>query len=291
MLRRDFLKVGGFALTALGLYLQKEAIAIPRGAVGAFGLKDAFETKVYTGVTLRMATVATGALITQVSGSPPLSLFKNRMITISDGSKAVTGYIKSVGVTETYELTPTYTSDFSAGVDGWVAAGGTAAGNIDAIGGANDWLRLTVNANNSGHVVYRATPNLVVGALYNLSLDYYIPSTNSVMTSASIESGAANYRYDTASSLATLDAKTTRSINFTAKETGFVRVYGLGGGSFQDAGGDDVLYLRGVVAQRILTPDSTGVVISSTRGGSVQSWATNSGIDPNAASFTVTVSR
>jgi len=36
-----------------------------------------------------------------------------------------------------------YSSDFSAGVDGWTTAQGTAAGNIDSIGGVDNWLRLT----------------------------------------------------------------------------------------------------------------------------------------------------
>lgn len=137
--------------------------------------------------------------------------------------------------------TPVYTSDFSAGVDGWIAAsGGAVAGNVDTIGGENDWLSFTVNTASGVHCSEKTA--LTAGKKYRYTLKYFIPSTNSNMTYATLwnSTGAV------LSTLNVQDAATTVTGEFTALGT-VVRVYGNGGISFQDAGGNDVFYVKEVV--------------------------------------------
>jgi hypothetical protein len=57
--------------------------------------------------------------------------------------------------------TPVYESDFSATVDGWSASGGgnVAAGNIDGVGGEDDWFRLS-RGGAAGLNTMRATKGL-----------------------------------------------------------------------------------------------------------------------------------
>lgn len=78
-----------------------------------------------------------------------------------------------------------YTSDFSAGVDGWTGIGDgesmTLAGNIDGIGGQNDCLRVTENGNEFGQTgmltAYPATPTAPDTGVYFRKCDVYIPSS------------------------------------------------------------------------------------------------------------------
>ena len=70
----------------------------------------------------------------------------------------------------------TYTSDFSAGVDGWLNfSGGAITSNIDGIGGLDDNLRYTQGINLG--ILYN---NVLfsLGSEYTISVDYYFPSSN-----------------------------------------------------------------------------------------------------------------
>ncbi len=145
--------------------------------------------------------------------------------------------------------TPVYTGDFSAGDDGWTASGGAVAGNIDGIGGEDDFLRFTIDANNSTHY---ATKNklLQVGKNYRVDVTYYIPSTNSALTNLAF------YILDNQQIGAgtVLDAVTTISTTFTvtAPSPTAIRAYGRGSSlTFQDAGGDDVFYIKNVVITEV----------------------------------------
>lgn len=140
--------------------------------------------------------------------------------------------------------TAVYTSDFSAGVDGWTAFQGAVAGNIDSIGGEGDWLRFTCNNMTGIHLARKTTPSLVVGKKYRLSFKYFIPSANDVMTSISVYSGAGTYLIVPGASLSVIDTATIFTFKFTCQEAGLLSVYGLAGGPFTDAGGDDVFYIK-----------------------------------------------
>lgn len=136
-----------------------------------------------------------------------------------------------------------YTSDFSAGIDNWSAVQGTADGNIDSIGGQDNNLRLTVSTVNSVHYL-KKIDILCTGKTYEISFDYYLPSTNSHLDSIYL-----TYSNGTpiSSFLSTTDSWTSFSDTISAETTGLY-IYSIDGGSntFQDVGGDDVFYIRNV---------------------------------------------
>ena len=145
--------------------------------------------------------------------------------------------------------TPLYASNFSAGADSWTAANGTAAGNIDSIGGEDDWLRLTVDAVNTTHFLERAIAGLTLRKKVKISVKYFIPAGQTVVAGLRIRGIA-----DNISGLAfqgTLDAVTTYTGigEITGAETG-LRIYATTAGNaltLQDAGGDDVIYVKVVI--------------------------------------------
>lgn len=143
--------------------------------------------------------------------------------------------------------TPVYQSDFSAGVDGWSTATGTAAGNIDSIGGEDDWLQLMVDNANSTHSIRKSI--LEAGKKYKGSLKYHIPSGQSNVTSISL--WADNGFTVIASGLNVLDTPTTVEFEFTQATGTEFRVYANDGAAFQDAGGDDVFYIKEVQITQI----------------------------------------
>jgi hypothetical protein len=142
----------------------------------------------------------------------------------------------------------TYSSDFSAGADGFTATRGTVAGNIDSIGGQNDNLRYTANTNNNSHYIRRAGL-FTVGQEYAVVFQYYIPSGQSNIDSIHLNEQLWG---GTSTDLNTLDAWTTVTKIFTANTT-LMQINAADGGvlSFQDAGGDDVFYIKDIKISEI----------------------------------------
>ncbi len=139
--------------------------------------------------------------------------------------------------------TAKYTSDFSAGADGWVASQGTVTGNIDGIGGQDNNLRFTINANNNTHkAIYSALP--IVGKYYTCSFKYYIPSGQSNIDGIRLLDGSIDAIY-TPIQTAT-DTWTTVTATFLVTRYTGIAVAAYDGAeiTFQDAGGDDVFYIR-----------------------------------------------
>lgn len=149
----------------------------------------------------------------------------------------------------------TYQSDFSAGVDGFTAKDGTVAGNVDGIGGQDNVLSLTVNTNNSQHTA-RKLNVITTGKKYNVTFSYYLPSTNSILVRIVLFRSSG---WSTTTSLTTQDSWTTVTVSTTATATGLYW-YGANNVSeftFQDAGGDDVFYIKDVQISEI-TPYADG---------------------------------
>lgn len=73
-----------------------------------------------------------------------------------------------------------YSSDFSAGVDGWIGEYGTLEGNIDGIGGEDNCLRITQMTEDSGAFAYPVTPTAPSSGVYFSKCDVYIPSSGGV---------------------------------------------------------------------------------------------------------------
>ena len=151
-----------------------------------------------------------------------------------------------------------YTSDFSnpdvggdEDLDGFSATRGTADGNIDTIGGQDDNLRLTVtDTTNNTHYLSKSSV-VTVGKRTRFSLDFYIPSGQSNVDGIQLRLGSTVVATETSPTLDSWVTITGEGIpNSTA-----LRVDALdgGSGSFQDAGGDDVLYVRNVTVTEIGT--------------------------------------
>lgn len=146
-----------------------------------------------------------------------------------------------------------FTSNFSADTYGYAASNGTCVGNIDGIAGVNDTLRYTCNnLLSSEHQISVLPAYLVYGATYKVTLDYYIPSTNSDINGICIGSGGSvvTTPYNT------LDSWTSISVTYSCPSisiyAGF-RIYAHKNSDreFQDLGGDDVFYIKNVNIYRL----------------------------------------
>ena len=90
-----------------------------------------------------------------------------------------------------------YSSDFSAGVDGWTQSWGsgdlTFEGNIDGIGGENDCLRVTISPTYSSGYPTAApvTPTAPSSGVYFCKCDVYVPSSGGV-SSLNLEGSLVN---------------------------------------------------------------------------------------------------
>ncbi len=174
------------------------------------------------------------------------------------------------GVFEAVSAANSHTSDFSAGTDGWTASAGAVAGNIDTIGGQDDNLRFTVDGANSIHYAVGPAQTLAQGKAYRIRFDYYIPNGQSNIDGIRLfDSGGSGI----SGILNTTDAWTSEDWYWNCKtNTGNFRLYAYDGAvlTFQDAGGDDVFYLRNVIIDAVtftswtdtadgLAPDTDGV--------------------------------
>jgi hypothetical protein len=132
----------------------------------------------------------------------------------------------------------TYSSDFSAGTNEWAFSATAGSGNIDSIGGEDDTLRVTTNNSSSVHYTYKGS-SFTVNKTYKITFRYYIPSGQSNIDGIKFTSFGASTIYSVT------DTWTTVSVSGKAIQTELV-LFATDGGvtSFQDAGGDDVFYIK-----------------------------------------------
>jgi hypothetical protein len=142
--------------------------------------------------------------------------------------------------------TAQYTSNFTAGVDGWGAVHGVAAGNIDAIGGLNDWLSLTVDSGAGTHYIAKAV--LTQYKRYKLSCKVYIPSSSAVVDRVLVVAGGVL----TIGSITTKDAVVDFSAEFTNVDVASLYFYASSAsGDSYTGNGTDVIYIRDIVLTEI----------------------------------------
>ena len=143
----------------------------------------------------------------------------------------------------------TYTSDFSAGIDGWQHLGaGKPAQDSGPIGGEVDVLSYTESGTNVNSNSYYRRNSLTVGAIYKVTFDGFIPSNNSGLTSFSSVSMGRAFNdavqlpalpqdqwnsYEAVSTLPALNSATVIRFNSASNATG------------------DVAYIRNVVFAQI----------------------------------------
>lgn len=155
--------------------------------------------------------------------------------------------------------TTVYTSDFSAGVDGMsglAGANSTLAGNIDAIAGQNDNLRVTTGTF-SGTIAGIFRGGLVRGKRYRLNFSYYVPSSNvtargvraAFFNNGSAGEGAAQLVTNTWTAVSEISQPDVfasgSNVNFAIHVTN-----SAGSTNFNGTSGD-VVYLRGITLVRV----------------------------------------
>jgi hypothetical protein len=155
--------------------------------------------------------------------------------------------------------TAVWTSNFSAGSDGVTAGGGTAAGNIDSIGGLDNNERFTVDGANTSHYLVKSNL-LTVGKRYRLTASVFIPTGQSNINSVSIDvAGAASI----GGVVTTLGSWVTVSGEFVSGGAS-VYFYGKSSGGYTFTGnGTDLFYVRGITVEQI---------------GCVLDWALDTGV-------------
>ena len=257
-------------LTALKLYkiTATEANHFGTGkVVGSYFTSAGTETcDANNKVQCVLVGAATGVTIVSSKGGATYNWFnKNSAFNWNDAS----GYTYQI-IKENRTVVPdsrihnVYTSDFSAGVDGWSARNGAVDGNIDSIGGEDNWLRYT---NDNTNTLHRAVSNrsLVVGKRYTITFKYYIPSGQSNVNSISLWDYT-NPLLVSSTLLNVTDTVTTYTKTFTAANTDGIRFYAGNGVAYQDAGGDDVFYIKDVVinSEPILTISAGNALMDTT---------------------------
>lgn len=236
------LPTGSYALqvSGAGTATSSAGTATITGAGAASnGTPNVFVVTVAGTVTI---TIDTATVVWLTPGAIPGSYFA--------GAAAIGDELVTDGGFDAVTATNSYTSDFSAGVDGWSGGAGAAAGNIDAIGGENDWLKLTVDGTNAAHPLIKAT-TFTIGNCYRVRFKYYIPSGQSNIDGIRLMYGNGLAAYSTIYN--TLDAVTSFDFYVNSAEASGIRINPTDGGStnFQDAGADDVFYIKDVIIDAI----------------------------------------
>jgi hypothetical protein len=170
------------------------------------------------------------------------SVVFNRALSATDVTELITTGVNPADQWGTQ--TAVYTSDFSVGVDSWGATAGTAAGNIDGIGGQNDNLRYTIGsgANNADGLSRNFT--VIPSKRYRLNFSYYIPSGQTQINTLRAFVGLASV----VTGLNVTNAWTDVSAEGVVTGDTSLRV----NQNFVGTGnGTDVFYIRAVTATRI----------------------------------------
>lgn len=213
--------------------------------------------------TCKLSLVAGTAFITNPSTS--LVNFINQKITINDGAQNLVGWIKAAGTGET--VTDIVTGDDStfASDTGWWSKSDASITINDATAGKAHW-----NNSTNGYGIYRANRATIGGLI------------KSTLTVAGRTGGGVKVLYGTYFGDSRVTDATYTEYR-TVITSGTVGVLATSNGTTLDV--DDLTY------QRVLTPSATGVTIVSAAGGTTYNWTSNGGINPNATSFTVTITR
>jgi len=166
----------------------------------------------------------------------------NRELTAAEVADLARG--NELGFADQYAgaLGGVYTSDFSAGVDGWSTADVSLSGNVDSVSGRDDNLEITISATTANHRA-RKLNQLTIGKRYRISFDYYLPSANTGVTGFGVYDGT---QYISALANKTQDAWTRQTIEAVVGGDD-IDLYLYNGSTSNFLGnGTDLLYIRNV---------------------------------------------
>ena len=234
-----------------------------------------------SGLTCDLSLVDGTSFIT--NPSVDLRKYVGFKITVSASGQTLVGWIKAAGTGETTNTV--YTSDFSAGLDGWAVEFGTGYGSSGTFVWDTDKAVLSVTAptgfNTRPYIKKLDIAGMNTGALHKLEFDYAVISGTVKLMGLIFGGGYTNPE-------------------IILSGTG---TYNAGYQTSSGAQNDDILlYFNGynytfsldilaVRLKNILTPSATGITIVSEKDGSTYNWTSNSGINPNSASFTAVITK
>ena len=231
-------------------------------------LQQGFISRQYKFTTLRLSLVAGSAFVTLVGvNSIPFARFLNRKITLSDGSNTATGYIKSAGIAETLsgvELI-SWTNSVANPYETFTTSG----------------TSITSAINTTGKGIAYSTIADALAKLFRLTFNLTLNSG----TGPSFASGSNNVYAAPGSAVVAAGQVGAQSKLYTGKNVTEYAGFNTPNGIASD------FSASAVSLQQVLTPDATGCVIVSTPGGVTQSWASDTGISPSTATYTVTISK
>jgi hypothetical protein len=223
----------------------RPATALTAGEFSERSNEEIFTTSGSKTATLT-ATGDFGSICFGEANTPSDFEVSNFRITAWNGNAYATTWYDQSGVSV---IANTYTSDFSAGVDGWSFTSECAvAGNIDSIGGLDDNLRLTSTATSSAHFTAALGTLPDVGLPFSGTLEYYYPSTNTVVDGVRFGSpSSGDFGTDEGQGSDTWHTLSFSGVSVSANG----RIYMRAGGSdvFSDA--DDVLYIRNIKVEQL----------------------------------------
>ena len=178
------------------------------------------------------------------------SVVFNRALSASDVTELITTGVNPADQWGTQ--TAAYTSDFSAGADGWSAARGTAAGNIDGISGVDNTLRLTVDttATNTHLAFLNPVPGLLAGKRYRVGFNYFITAANATMNGLALWQLSPSVQISTVQSVTGAWTSIT-PVEFVSGETRLAVLGAAGGNANFTGNGTDTFYLHSFVVTRI----------------------------------------
>jgi len=179
-----------------------------------------------------------------LQANDPNLLILNSLDVVSDLSKS-----------ETLEEVNVYTSDFSSGVDGWFGSKLSVTGNIDSIGGLDNWLRHDIDSTSGQHISIKG--GFTVGKVNNGSLLINIPSTNTDVDGFTAQFGGhpEAKEFDSFLELGAINDDITRTIsipkNLWKSNTNFIIFLTKGGVQSFLGNGSDRIYIKNVIIGEI----------------------------------------
>lgn len=231
--------------------------------------------------TMNLSTVNGLALI--ANPLTDLRPYLGYKATITAGGKTLVGWIKAAGTGETYDTEKISNGSFTTDTTGWTANGTTIASV--ASGQSGNCLEVTRAAGDQ-QGVYQQVTGLSVGGLYY----FYVYTKSGTSGNESFKCGV-----DTTDVIAwpqgfvatgtTAASWVKSSLYFSATSTS---TYVALNKNSATAG---TMLFDTASLRKVLIPSAGGVTIVSESGGTTPNWASNDGIDANAASFTIAITR
>ena len=153
-------------------------------------------------------------------------------------------------------ILPSYESDFSVDTDGWADIANTVVTSQQSVGGLNNNLKIAATGGNVVHDMGNSSL-FTIGRNHNISLQYYIPSSNVSCDSIRITNLISLIWED---NNPTLDTWNTMPITSRIASSAQIRIYMEDGGEQTFDGDGDVIYIRTVNITSVVEEGKHGTI-------------------------------